>query len=208
MGKTLIVTSGRGGSGKSTLSIEFARFLSARKIRTAVLDMSFGHRDLDLLLGVEEQVVFDTGDVLSGISEINDIAIKVEDNFDYYPASQNISKLMKSVNRLPWLLAELKNMYHLTIVDISFEMLVALGRAFERSDFSVVIARADDAGMRSAESANEILARLNLTKKFYVLDGPPGEYAARLSLNSDGVLGERGSGYEELTNRFLEEIGK
>jgi septum site-determining protein MinD len=207
MGKTLIVTSGRGGVGKSALSVGLAKNLSKRKIKTAIFDMSFGHRDLDLMLGVEEKVVFDSGDILSGISSMEDIAIRASD-FDYYPASQNIAKLMQNVSKLPSLIGELKDSYHLIIADISFEMLVALGKAFERSDFSIVIARADDGGVRSAESAGDMLAKLNISKKFYVLNGSGEGYGTRLSLNSDGILGEMSDGYEELANRFLEEIGK
>jgi septum formation inhibitor-activating ATPase MinD len=169
--------------------------------------MSFGHRDLDLMLGVEEKVVFDSGDILSGISSMEDIAIRTGD-FDYYPASQNIAKLMQNVSKLPSLLGELRDSYHLVIVDISFEMLVALGKAFERSDFSIAIARTDDGGVRSAESASDMLAKLNISKKFYILSGNGEGYDMRLNLNSDGILVEMSVGYEELANRFLEEIGK
>ncbi|MBO5200453.1 MAG: P-loop NTPase [Clostridia bacterium] len=66
MTKILAVTSGKGGSGKSTFSIQISLANSVPGKRVLLIDMDEGMRCLDMLLGVSEQLVFDLGDAVSG----------------------------------------------------------------------------------------------------------------------------------------------
>ena len=66
MEKIIAVTSGKGGTGKSTFSIGLAIALRNEGKRVLMIDMDTGLRCLDLLLGVDEKVVFDISDILSG----------------------------------------------------------------------------------------------------------------------------------------------
>lgn len=65
MAKILSILSGKGGTGKSTISAALAVSLAARGHRVLVADLDIGLRSLDLLLGMENQVIFDLGDVLA-----------------------------------------------------------------------------------------------------------------------------------------------
>ena len=66
MNKIIAVTSGKGGTGKSTFSIGLALAFKGEGKRVLMIDMDTGLRCLDLLLGLEENVVFDISDILSG----------------------------------------------------------------------------------------------------------------------------------------------
>ncbi len=66
MGKAILFTSGKGGVGKSTLASAVAVNLARRGRRTVLVDADIGLRCADLMLGVENKVIYDMGDLLSG----------------------------------------------------------------------------------------------------------------------------------------------
>ena len=65
MAKIIVVTSGKGGVGKTTTSASFATGLAQRGHKTAVIDFDVGLRNLDLIMGVERRVVFDFVNVIN-----------------------------------------------------------------------------------------------------------------------------------------------
>lgn len=79
MGKTIAVTSGKGGTGKSTVSVGLALGFASLKKRVLLIDMDAGLRCLDLMLGIDSQLVFDLSDALSG-RDWHDAVYSVPDN--------------------------------------------------------------------------------------------------------------------------------
>ena len=74
--KTVIVTSCKGGVGKSTVTANLAYALAKRGKRTLALDCDFSNRSLDLIFGHENSVIYDICDVIYGRAEIEDAVIK------------------------------------------------------------------------------------------------------------------------------------
>lgn len=66
MGAVTVITSGKGGVGKSTVSVGLARALSKRGKRVLLIDCDAGLRSLDRLTGVEKILVYDVSDVVNG----------------------------------------------------------------------------------------------------------------------------------------------
>ena len=66
MAKIIVVTSGKGGVGKTTTSASFASGLALRGHKTAVIDFDVGLRNLDLIMGCERRVVYDLINVIQG----------------------------------------------------------------------------------------------------------------------------------------------
>ena len=66
MGKTYVVTSGKGGVGKSTVALNLAYALACDGRKVLLVDMDAGLRSLDLMLGAQNELVFDLSDVLDG----------------------------------------------------------------------------------------------------------------------------------------------
>ncbi len=94
MTKIIVVTSGKGGVGKTTTSASFASGLALRGFKTAVIDFDVGLRNLDLIMGCERRVVYDLINVIQGEANLNQALIKDKqcDNLFVLAASQTRDK--------------------------------------------------------------------------------------------------------------------
>ena len=94
MARIIVVTSGKGGVGKTTTSASFATGLALRGHKTAVIDFDVGLRNLDLIMGCERRVVYDFINVIQGEANLNQALIKDKqcDNLFVLPASQTRDK--------------------------------------------------------------------------------------------------------------------
>jgi septum site-determining protein MinD len=94
MARIIVITSGKGGVGKTTTSASFAAGLALRGHKTAVIDFDVGLRNLDLIMGCERRVVYDFINVIQGEANLNQALIKDKqcDNLFVLPASQTRDK--------------------------------------------------------------------------------------------------------------------
>ena len=94
MTKIVVVTSGKGGVGKTTTSASFAAGLALRGHKTAVIDFDVGLRNLDLIMGCERRVVYDLINVIHGEANLNQALIKDKtcENLFILAASQTRDK--------------------------------------------------------------------------------------------------------------------
>lgn len=94
MAQVVVVTSGKGGVGKTTSSAAFATGLAQSGKKTVVIDFDVGLRNLDLIMGVERRVVFDIVNVISGEARLNQALIRDKrvDTLSILPASQTRDK--------------------------------------------------------------------------------------------------------------------
>lgn len=94
MAKIIVVTSGKGGVGKTTTSASIAAGLAMRGYRTVVIDFDVGLRNLDLIMGCENRIVYDFVDVILGTARLSQALVKDKrlDNLFILPASQTRDK--------------------------------------------------------------------------------------------------------------------
>lgn len=118
MAKIIVVTSGKGGVGKTTTSASFASGLALRGHKTVVIDFDVGLRNLDLIMGCERRVVYDLINVVNGEASLNQALIKDKncDNLYIIPASQTRDKDALSQEGVEKVLKEL--------ADTGFEFIV------------------------------------------------------------------------------------
>ena len=94
MSKIIVVTSGKGGVGKTTTSASIAAGLARKGHKTVVIDFDVGLRNLDLIMGCERRVVYDFVNLIQGESNLRQTLIKDKrlDNLFVLPASQTRDK--------------------------------------------------------------------------------------------------------------------
>ena len=89
MAKIVVITSGKGGVGKTTTSASFSAGLALRGYKTVVIDFDVGLRNLDLIMGCENRIVYDFVDVINGNARLSQALVKDKqlENFYFLPAS-------------------------------------------------------------------------------------------------------------------------
>ena len=112
MTKIVVVTSGKGGVGKTTTSASFASGLALRGQKTVVIDFDVGLRNLDLIMGCERRVVYDFVNVINGEATLNQALIKDKhsDNLYVLAASQTRDKEALTQEGVERVLQELTGM--------------------------------------------------------------------------------------------------
>jgi len=110
--RVIVVTSGKGGVGKTTTSAAFASGLALRGFKTAVIDFDVGLRNLDLIMGCERRVVYDLINVVNGEARLNQALIKDKhcENLFVLPASQTRDKDALTEEGVEKILKELEHM--------------------------------------------------------------------------------------------------
>ncbi len=119
LGKIIVVTSGKGGVGKTTTSASFATGLAKRGKRTVVIDFDVGLRNLDLIMGCERRVVYDFVNVLNEEASLKQALIKDKrcDNLFILPASQTRDKEALTEEGVEKILDELKKEFDYIVCD-------------------------------------------------------------------------------------------
>jgi len=112
MTRIVVVTSGKGGVGKTTTSASFSAGLALRGHKTAVIDFDVGLRNLDLIMGCERRVVYDFVNVIQGEATLNQALIRDKqlENLFILPASQTRDKDALTRDGVGQVLDELKEM--------------------------------------------------------------------------------------------------
>ncbi|WBY03264.1 septum site-determining protein MinD [Ramlibacter tataouinensis] len=112
MARIIVVTSGKGGVGKTTTSASFASGLALAGHKTAVIDFDVGLRNLDLIMGCERRVVYDFVNVIQGEATLNQALIKDKncDNLSVLAASQTRDKEALTAEKVERVLDELAGM--------------------------------------------------------------------------------------------------
>jgi septum site-determining protein MinD len=112
MARIIVVTSGKGGVGKTTSSAAIASGLALKGKKTAVVDFDIGLRNLDLIMGCERRVVYDFVNVINGEATLNQALIKDKrtDNLFILPASQTRDKDALTRDGVQRILEELDEM--------------------------------------------------------------------------------------------------
>ena len=119
MAKIIVVTSGKGGVGKTTTSAAFATGLALRGYQTVVIDFDVGLRNLDLVMGCERRVVYDFINVINGEGNLNQALIKDKrvENLFILPASQTRDKDALTLKGVAKILETLRKRFEFIICD-------------------------------------------------------------------------------------------
>lgn len=119
MSKIIVMTSGKGGVGKTTTAAAFASGLALQGHKTVVIDFDVGLRNLDLVMGCERRVVFDFINVINGDAKLNQALIKDKrvENLSILPTSQTRDKDALTQKGVERVLEQLKEEFDYIICD-------------------------------------------------------------------------------------------
>jgi septum site-determining protein MinD len=155
-----VITSGKGGVGKTTSSAAFSAGLALRGFKTVVIDFDVGLRNLDLVMGAERRVVYDFVNVINKEATLNQALIKDKrcDNLYILPASQTRDKDALTQEGVGLVLDELKKEFDYIICDSPAGIEQGALMALYYADCAIVVTNPEVSSVRDSDRILGILS--------------------------------------------------
>lgn len=164
MGEVIVITSGKGGVGKTTTAANIGTGLAMLDKRTVVVDTDIGLRNLDVILGLENRIVYNLVDVINGNCRLKQALIKDKRHPELFllPSAQTKDKSAVSPEQMIKLTEELREEFDFVLLDCPAGIEQGFRNAIAGADKALVVTTPEVSAIRDADriigllEANEI----------------------------------------------------
>ncbi|HEY4180484.1 MAG TPA: septum site-determining protein MinD [Kofleriaceae bacterium] len=170
MGRAIVITSGKGGVGKTTTTANLGAALATLGHSVVLVDADIGLRNLDVVMGLENRIVYHSVDVIRGKCSLQKALIKDRrlDNLWLLPASQTDDKDAMTPADMRGLVTELKSIYDFVIIDCPAGIEQGFKNAIAGADEAVVVATPEVSSIRDADRVVGLLAQADVPARLIV----------------------------------------
>ncbi len=153
MGEALVITSGKGGVGKTTTTANVGAALAMLGHQVLLVDADIGLRNLDVVMGLEHRIVYDLVDVVEGLCKYRQAIIKDKriDGLYLLPAAQTRDKTAVNPRQMRKLIGELKDEYEYILIDCPAGIEQGFRNAVAGADRAVIVTTPEVAAVRDAD---------------------------------------------------------
>lgn len=153
MGEVIVITSGKGGVGKTTTTANLGTALSILGKKTVVVDADIGLRNLDVVMGLENRIVYDIVDVVEGNCRLKQALIKDKryENLYLLPAAQTRDKNAVSPDQMIKLCNDLKESFDYVFMDCPAGIEQGFKNAIAGADKAIVVTTPEVSAVRDAD---------------------------------------------------------
>lgn len=153
MGVSIVITSGKGGVGKTTTTANVGTALAMMGKKVVVIDADIGLRNLDLLLGLENRIVYNLVDVVEGTCRLKQALIKDKrfDNMFLLPTAQTKDKTAVTPDQMQKLVDGLKEEYDYVIIDCPAGIEHGFENAVAGADRAIIVSTPEVSAVRDAD---------------------------------------------------------
>ncbi|MFF0827340.1 septum site-determining protein MinD [Brevibacillus sp. NPDC003359] len=161
MGIGIVVTSGKGGVGKTTTSANLGTALALLGQKVCMVDTDIGLRNLDVVMGLENRIIYDLVDVAEGACRLPQALIKDKrfDNLALLPAAQTKDKSAVTPEQMEEIVTQLKREYDYVIIDCPAGIEQGFRNAVAGADQAIVVTTPEKAAVRDADRIIGLLER-------------------------------------------------
>ncbi|KGF71875.1 septum site-determining protein MinD [Neosynechococcus sphagnicola sy1] len=172
MSRIIVITSGKGGVGKTTTTANLGMALAKRGRQVAVVDADFGLRNLDLLLGLENRVVYTAVEVLAGECRLEQALVrdKRQQGLALLPAAQNRMKEAISPEQMRQLIQALAQKYQYVLVDSPAGIERGFQNAIAAAQEALIVTTPEIAAVRDADRVVGLLEACNVKRIHLILN--------------------------------------
>ncbi len=159
--KSIVITSGKGGVGKTTVTACLGRALSSLGARVVLMDADFGLNNLDVVLGLESRVVYDVADVIDNRCRVRQALVEAERNLYLLPSAHGYLGDKVTSQNLKLILSNLSVTFDYALVDCPAGIEAGFRRAVAACDCAMVVTTPHLSALRDA---NKVIALLSSYK--------------------------------------------
>ena len=165
MAKTIVITSGKGGVGKTTSTANIGTALALQGKKVCLIDMDIGLRNLDVVLGLENRIIYDIVDVVEGRAKIHQALIKdkrFDDLLFLLPASQHADKYSVQPEQVVEIIDKLDEFYDYIIIDSPAGIEQGFENSIVAADEAIIITTPEISAIRDADRIVGILEQRDI----------------------------------------------
>jgi septum site-determining protein MinD len=153
MGEAIVITSGKGGVGKTTTTANLGTGLALSGKRVVLVDTDIGLRNLDVVMGLENRIVYDLVDVVEGTCRMKQALIRDKryEGLFLLPAAQTRDKTAVSPEQMRELMEKLKEQFDYVLVDCPAGIEQGFKNAIAGADRAVVVTIPEVSAVRDAD---------------------------------------------------------
>jgi septum site-determining protein MinD len=154
MGEAIVITSGKGGVGKTTTTANLGTALALQGKKVCLVDTDIGLRNLDVVLGLENRIIYDLVDVIEGRCKIHQAIVKdkrVDERLYLLPAAQNTDKNAVLPEQMKVLIDELKQDFDYVLIDCPAGIEQGYRNAVAGADRAIVVTTPEISAVRDAD---------------------------------------------------------
>ena len=172
MSEVIVITSGKGGVGKTTTSANLGTGLAMEGKKVAMIDADIGLRNLDVIMGLENRIVYDLIDVVEGKCRLKQALIRDKrfENLFLMPAAQTKDKDSISPEQMTKLCETLKEDFDYIIIDCPAGIERGFKNAIAGADKAVVVTTPEVSAVRDADRIIGLLETNNLSRPTLILN--------------------------------------
>lgn len=166
MGTSIVVTSGKGGVGKTTTSANLSLALVQAGKRVCAVDLDVGLRNLDAILGLSNRIIYDLDDVLNDRVNLMQALVQHPDHpqdFSLLAASQNVGQSSLNIAKIKTIITELKQNFDFVILDCPAGIETGFKAAVAVADSAILVTTPEVAAVSDADRVVGLLEQSNLT---------------------------------------------
>ncbi|GLH64790.1 septum site-determining protein MinD [Parageobacillus sp. G301] len=154
MGEAIVITSGKGGVGKTTTTANVGTALAILGKRVCLVDTDIGLRNLDVVMGLENRIIYDLVDVVEGRCTVQKALVKdkrFDDHLYLLPAAQTSDKSAVAPEQMKQLVDELKQDYDYVLIDCPAGIERGYRNAVAGADEAIVVTTPEVSAVRDAD---------------------------------------------------------
>ncbi|MCL2851858.1 MAG: septum site-determining protein MinD [Defluviitaleaceae bacterium] len=172
MSEIIVITSGKGGVGKTTTSANLGTGIAAQGKRVVMVDADIGLRNLDVIMGLENRIVYDIIDVIEGNCRLKQALIrdKRNENLCLLPAAQTRDKNAISPEQMQKLCEQLKEDFDYVIIDCPAGIEQGFKNAIAGADRAIVVTTPEVSAVRDADRIIGLLEASELRNPLLILN--------------------------------------
>jgi septum site-determining protein MinD len=166
MARVIVITSGKGGVGKTTTTSNIGMSLARFGYRTLLIDADVGLRNLDLLLGLENRIIYTGLDVLNETCQLKQALIqdKRQQKLSFFPLSSNQTKTMITGAEVKSLVERLESSFDFILIDCPAGIDSGFVNAIECANEAIVVVTPEVPSIRDADRVIGLLMAKDITK--------------------------------------------